>query len=93
MGKAMGKTSRQVASEIGIAEPTASTWLKEPEVQAMIREFQVDNWTAVQNSLLLVQGKALKTIVALLDSSDDRIRLQAAKELLTMASSFPEYMA
>ena len=91
-GKARGKTSSQVAREVGISEVTASAWLKLPEVQGMIRELQVQAWQESQNILLASQSVAIQTLIVLLRSEDESVKLKAAKELLDQCKSFPNYL-
>jgi transposase-like protein len=91
-GKARGKTSSQVAREIGISEVTASAWLKLPEVREMIQELQVEAWQESQSQLLQIQGEAVSTLVNLLKSQDETMRFKAAKELLDQCSSFKHYL-
>lgn len=92
LGKSQGKTSAALARELEISEQTASTWLRDPRVQKLITDAQIERWQEAQNMLLSVQKMAVQTLVVLLKSDDERIRLSAAKEILTQASAFPNYL-
>ena len=92
LGKSQGKSSAALAKELEISEQTASNWLKDPRVQKLITDAQVERWQEAQNMLLNVQKLAVQTLVILLKSDDERIRLSAAKEILTQAASFPSYL-
>ena len=89
LGKSQGKTSAALAKELEISEQTAGNWLKDPMVQQLITDAQVERWQEAQNMLLNVQKMAVQTLVVLLKSDDERIRLGAAKEILDQASAFP----
>jgi len=92
LGKSQGKTSAALAKELEISEQTASNWLKDPMVQQLITDAQVERWQEAQNMLLNVQKMAVQTLVVLLKSDDERIRLSAPKEILDQASAFPNYL-
>ena len=92
LGKSQGKTSAALAKELEISEQTASNWLKDPMVQQLITDAQVERWQEAQNMLLNVQKMAVQTLVVLLKSDDERIRLSAAKEILDQARAFPNYL-
>jgi transposase-like protein len=92
LGKSQGKSSAALAQELEISPQTASNWLKDPRVQKLITDAQVERWQEAQNMLLNVQKLAVQTLVVLMKSDDERIRLSAAKEILTQAASFPSYL-
>jgi len=92
LGKSQGKSSAALAKELEITEQTASTWLRDPRVQKIITDAQIERWQEAQNMLLRVQKLAVETLVMLLKSPDENIRLKAAKEILTQASGFSSYL-
>jgi transposase-like protein len=92
LGKSQGKSSAALAKELEISEQTASTWLRDPRVQKLITDVQVEHWQEAQSMLLSVQKKAVQTLAKLLNSDDERIRLSAAKEILTQVSGFSSYL-
>ena len=91
-GKAIGHSNKYLSETLGICEKTASAWNNDPTVQARIKELLTDSWLSSQGILLTFQKEAVKTIVCLLDSKNEAIRLKAAATLLSACSSFPEYL-
>ena len=92
LGKSQGKSSVALAEELGISPQTATNWLKDPRVQKLITDAQVERWQESQAMLLSVQKMAVQTLVVLLKSDDERIRLNAAKEILDQVSGFSSYL-
>ncbi len=91
-GKAVGHSNKYLAQSLEICEKTCSAWNNDPAVQARITELLTDSWLSSQAILLSFQKEAVKTIVCLLDSKNEAIRLKAASVLLTLCSSFPDYL-
>ena len=91
LGKSQGRTSAALAEELDITPQTASKWMKDERVQELITSAQIERWQEAQNMLLSVQKLAVQTLVMLMKSDDEKVRLSAAKEILTQASSFPSY--
>ena len=53
---------------------------------------RLEQWESSQDLLLEAQQKAVRTMVGLLDSDDEAVRLRAAKELLSQCSSFKNFV-
>lgn len=91
MGRAIGKTQAELSRELNISEGTLVKWAKEPYVREKIRELQLERWKEVQGVLLNAQRDALQTLINLLGSRDENVRLKAAKEILAQCQTFPDY--
>ena len=75
----------------------ASVYLSNKRPYILIE--QAENWTVSSIKYLFGSGiykfdkkMAVQTLVVLLKSDDERIRLSAAKEILDQASAFPNYL-
>ena len=92
-GRALGRSNKDLANELNISEKTASVWNRDPVVQAKIHDLQVENWVQSQGLLIRLQREAIESVAYLMiESKDDRIRLQAATLLLNLCSSFGDYI-
>ena len=69
------KTQKQIAAEVGITEMSVSRIKKDPAFQAAYRN-------AIEQGLSRSAAKAFRTMTQLLDSEQDQVRLQAAKDLM-----------
>ena len=91
-GKALGKSHKDLSRELDITEKTASSWGKDPKIQARIKELLEENWIESQSILLTFQKEAARTLVCLMTSKNEAIKLRAASTLLSLCASFPEYL-
>ena len=91
-GKALGKSHKDLAEQLDITEKTASSWGKDPKIQARIKELLEENWIESQSILLTFQKEAARTLVCLMTSKNEAIKLRAASCLLNLCSNFPDYI-
>lgn len=77
----------QIARELGIRHDSLSRILAEPDVMAEIAEAEAGALEDAKATLVTLTRKAARVIAASLDSSDERIALDAAKTLLTKAGA------
>jgi len=69
------KTQRQIAEEIGVSEETISRWKTREDYNREYKKVERKYF----NSLT---AKAIRTLIDLLDSDNDNVRLGASKEIL-----------
>ena len=91
-GKALGRSNKDLASELEITPKTATAWGKDPSVQGRIRDLLEENWLESQAILLTLQKEAVKVLAKLMTSQDEAIKLKAASFLLSLCSDFPRYL-
>ena len=91
-GKALGKSHKDLAEQLDITEKTASSWGKDPKIQARIKQLLEENWIESPSILLTFQKDAVKTLVCLMASKNEAIRLKASSCLLGLCASFPQYL-
>lgn len=75
-------TNSQIASIMCISKESVRNLLKEPEILDMIMSYQDEEKQYIDSRLKAIRHKSLDTITELLDSEDDSVRLNAAKEVL-----------
>lgn len=85
--RALRLTTRQIAAELGAAADTISDILHEPEVIAQLEELERDALDDAKQVLRTGTRRASRVLFELLDSPDERVRLDAAKTLLTKAGA------
>ncbi len=78
-----GKTQREAAQEVGVAEETVSRWMNgDAEFVATLNARRLELWQANAEKLRALATKAVNTLGDLLDSEDDTLRLRAAISVL-----------
>lgn len=75
-------TQQKIADEVGVHPSTISNWKNEPEFRAMKKEAE---WRYLGD----LRSKALRTLAESLDSDNENIRLQAARDILDRAGFKP----
>lgn len=83
-------TQKKIAAVVGVAEQTINIWLRDPTVQAIIKELQAREFAIVESNLKAMRYKALQTLDDLLDSDMDNVRFQAAKDILDRGGHKPQ---
>ena len=91
-GKALGRSNKDLSRELNVTEKTCSAWGKDPIVQAKIQEYLLQHFLESQSVLLSFQAEAAKTLIRLLASQNESIKLKSAAILLNLCASFPEYL-
>jgi hypothetical protein len=74
----------EIAKECGIARATLANWKNLPGFQAALRAFGVQHRNQAYALLESGSHKAVRTLLALLDSENENTRLKAAIELLRL---------
>ena len=92
IGKSAGRSNKDLSRELNVTEKTCSAWGKDPIVQAKIQEYLLQHFLESQSVLLSFQAEAAKTLIRLLASQNESIKLRAASVLLNLCSSFPEFL-
>lgn len=82
-------TQKKIAEIIGVSTTTITTWLMQPEVQAMIGELQKREFNVIESSLKAIRNRAVDTMTDLMDSPMDGVRFQAAKDVLDRTGHKP----
>jgi hypothetical protein len=77
-----GMTTAQAAAKAGVAERTARRRLKDPEFCQLVQRLK----TEAVNRAIAILGRSMSgasgVLVRLLSSADERIQLQAAREII-----------
>ena len=92
IGKSAGRSNKDLSRELNVTEKTCSAWGKDPIVQAKIQEYLLQHFLESQSVLLSFQAEAAKTLIRLLTSKNESIKLKSAAILLNLCASFPEYL-
>ena len=92
IGKSAGRSNKDLSRELNVTEKTCSAWGKDPIVQAKIQEYLLQHFLESQSVLLSFQAEAAKTLIRLLTSQNESIKLKSAAILLNLCASFPEYL-
>jgi hypothetical protein len=79
---AQGETIRHAAGQVGIGEKTAYTWLTDRRFQLHISELRGRMLDAALGRLAEAATKAVDTLVDLLDTGKDAVRVRAALGIL-----------
>lgn len=74
--------SRDIARKLGMDTGHVTKIIRLPEVQKYLTKIQSEEFTIIDNGLKALRNKALIKMGELLDSEDERIVLQASKDLL-----------
>ena len=82
---ARGMTLTDAAMEAGISFRTAIRRWTEPEFRRDVERIKTDIVSAAVAETAASMSKAAKTLTDLLDSLDERIKLQAARTVMEMA--------
>lgn len=75
-------TNSQIASIMCVSKQTIDKLLKQPEILDMINSYQSEEKEYVDARLKALRQKSLDTMFELLDSEEDAVRLNAAKDVL-----------
>ena len=82
-----GKTQKDAATEVGVAEETVSRWMKgNADFVATLNARRRELWGANAQRLRSLAGKAIKTLEGLLESENEAMQLRAASEILKAVS-------
>lgn len=78
-----GKTQREAAQEVGIAEETVSRWVNgDAEFVAVLNARRQELWQANAEKLRALMARAIDALGDILESDDDTLRLKAAVAIL-----------
>jgi transposase-like protein len=75
-------TQAQIAKILKIAPATVHRWLQDEDVLNAIEKYQREQDIVIGNSLKALRMKALNTMNELMDSQNDLVALNAAKDIL-----------
>jgi transposase len=75
-------STKDIASILMVSTATIRKMLKDPDVLDMINKYQDEEKQIIDGRIKALRNKATDTILELLDSDDDSIRLQASKDIL-----------
>lgn len=89
---ARGKTCREVARALGIAEKTLYNWRKRPAVQRAIYNMQQELIDSSQSKGLALMPEAIATLTAIMNDENARAsdRIAASRALLNGAAAYQE---
>ena len=76
---ASGDTYAAAATKGNVSERTVRRWMTDEAFQREVRELTADTLSRIARRLCSLADKAIKTLDALLESSDARVRLGAAR--------------
>ena len=83
-----GKTDDEIAAELGISNTTVKKHLKQRDVVARVKTLRSEIVEQVLERLTTVAGHAVSTLRGLLDDEDPKIRMEAAKLVLSNVLQF-----
>jgi DNA-binding XRE family transcriptional regulator len=75
-------TKAQLAKICNVSTTAINSWLRDEEVMKAIERYQLEENTIIANSLRALREKALNTMGELMDSQNDLVALNAAKDIL-----------
>jgi hypothetical protein len=81
-----GRAIKIAASEVGIGERTAHTWISDPGFQTAVAELRGRMLDAALGRLADASTRAVETLVALLDDDRSSVRLRAALGILDIVT-------
>ena len=84
---AHGITANGIARICGIDVKSAIRICGEPDIKELIDEYKKNHETVVVDALIVGEMRAAHTLIDLLESKHDRVRLEAANSLLDRAAS------
>lgn len=89
---ARGKTCREVARALGIAEKTLYNWRKRPAVQRAIYNLQQDLIDSSESRNLALMPEAIATLTEIMADTNARAsdRIAASRALLNGAAAYQE---
>lgn len=85
-----GKTAKEAAVLAGISETTAGRRMKDPAVQARIRELRADMVRQTAGALSEAMVEAVAKLRALLGAENEQVQLSAARSLLEFGMRIKE---
>ncbi len=88
---AFGKTVRESAKEVGVAERTAYRWLQKSENRMRVNSLRSEYCEQAVGHLAQCAVKAVMTMRELLDSCSDSIRLNAARSILDFGMQLRQF--
>lgn len=89
---ARGKTCREVARALGIAEKTLYNWRKRPAVQRAIYNMQQELIESSESQHVALMPEAIATLTEIMNDPDARAsdRIAASRALLNGAAAYQE---
>lgn len=89
---ARGKTCREVARALGIAEKTLYNWRKRPAVQRAIYNMQQELIDSNESRHVALMPEAIKTLTEIMNDPNARAsdRIAASRALLSGAAAYQE---
>ena len=89
---ARGKTCREVARALGIAEKTLYNWRKRPAVQRAIYNMQQELIDSSESRHVALMPEAIKTLTEIMNDPNARAsdRIAASRALLNGAAAYQE---
>jgi hypothetical protein len=88
VGVAAGEAPGNLVARLGIGKRTLERWKARPDFRFRVLELREQMTHAACGLLAKEVTAAAATLSSLLQSDDDRVRLAAARELLTLGPSF-----
>lgn len=73
---------KQIAKVIGVSDNTIRAWLRQDDVQNIIKELQIREYEIIDSSLKSLRMQAIETMRSLLDSPIDQVRFSSSKDIL-----------
>lgn len=75
-------SDKDIASILMVSVSTIRKMLKDDKVMGLIEDYQKEEKALVDSRIKALRNKATETMLELLDSEDDSIRLQVSKDIL-----------
>lgn len=76
----------ETAKTLGICRQTVAKKIQTPEFQKQLTEYRKNLFQSASQQLLEATTKSSATLIKLLDSSNENVRLQSAVKILNIAS-------
>ena len=78
----------ETAKALGVCRQTIAKRVQTPEFQKQLTEYRNTLFRSSSQELLEATTKASKTLVKLLDSSNENVRLQSAVKILNLSADY-----
>jgi hypothetical protein len=85
------RSQREVAEKVGVTEFTVSTWMRDPEFRAAVREVERASLTAAVGDAQRLASAAIRTIASLLDDENPRVRLVPQRRQSCVSPARPHW--
>lgn len=85
LGIASGQSVAAAARAAGVHQKTVARWMRRPHFKALVDGIRSEMIQATLGKLLAVNGQAVDTMLSLLESKQDQVRMSAASKLVDLS--------